>query len=182
MRGFLRYLVEIAHHGLAAGLTGLGIFGEALRLAGRDVPVPRWVDIALLIVGLVWGGYVVYREKPQPSKASMPIGPTPLSAFHSALSTLPCHRPMAEMVIGYEAKEELRFTEAEFDAIDEWLRSVMPGSVGARTDLSFIRRQVTSEDKVLLWHAQAMPPGPVFSLDKVIDVHEVSDGRNCCRS
>jgi hypothetical protein len=113
----------------------------------------------------VWGGYFVYRDK-QPSPAPMPTGPTPLSAFHSSLSTLSRHLPMAEVVVGFEAKKDLRFTEAEFDNIDQWLKALSPDSVGARTDLSFIRRQVTSAD-VLLWHAQVIPPGPVLSLDKV---------------
>jgi hypothetical protein len=83
---------------------------------------------------------------------------------------------MAEVVVGYEAKEDLRFSETEFDTIDQWLQSLVPDSVGARTDLSFIRRQVNSENDVLLWHAQVMPPGPVLSLDKVIGVHEAPEG------
>ena len=175
MKDFFRYLGQIARHGFAVGVTSLGILGEVVRLSGREVPVPRWVDIALLLVGVVWGGYVVYRDK-QPPPMLGPTGPTPLSAFHSSLSTLPRHLPMAEMVIGYEVKEDLRFSETEFDAIDQWLKSLVPASVGARTDLSFIRRQVNSENDVLIWHTQVMPPGPVLSLDKVIGVHTVPDG------
>lgn len=44
-----------------------------------------------------------------------PARPTPLSAFHLSLSTLPRHLPIAEVVVGYEAKEDLRFSETEFD-------------------------------------------------------------------
>lgn len=175
MRDFFRYIGQIARHGFAIGLTGLGILGEVVRLSGREVPVPRWVDIALLLVGVVWGGYVVYRDKQPPPTLGV-TGPTPLSAFHSSLSTLPRHLPMAEVVVGYEVKEDLRFSETEFDAIDQWLQSLVPDSVGARTDLSFIRRQVNSENDVLLWHAQVVPPGPVLSLDKVIRVHAAPDG------
>lgn len=175
MRDFFRYLGQIARYGFAVALTGLGILGEVVRLSGRELPVPRWVDIALLLSGIVWGGYVVYRDK-QPPPVLGPTGPTPLSAFHSSLSTLPRHLPMAEVVVGYEAKEDLRFSETEFDTVDQWLQSLVPDSVGARTDLSFIRRQVYSENDVLLWHAQVIPPGPVLALDKVIEVHPAPDG------
>ncbi len=80
------------------------------------------------------------------------------------------------VVVGYEVKEDLRFSETEFNAIDQWLQSLVPDAVGARTDLSFIQRQVNSENDVVLWHAQVMPPGPVLALDKVIGVHAAPDG------
>jgi len=174
MKDFFRYLGQIARHGFAIGLTSLGILGEVVRLSGREIPVPRWVDIALLLVGIVWGGYVVYRDKPLP-ELSGPTGPTPSSAFYSQLSTLPRHLPTAEIVIGYAVKEDLRFSEKEFDAIDAWMESLRPDTVPSRTDLSFIRRQVESGHE-LLWHCQANPPGPVFSIDKVIDTHPIDDG------
>ncbi len=63
MRDFFRYLGQIARHGIAIGLTSLGILGEVVRLSGKEVPVPRWVDIALLLVGIVWGGYGSFTSR-----------------------------------------------------------------------------------------------------------------------
>lgn len=175
MPSFFLYLTQIARQGVAIALAGLGALGEIVRLSGRDIPIPRWVDVVLLTSGLVWGGYTVYRDKEMTAPDASQRGPTPLSAFHSSLSSLPRHLPMAEVVVGYEVKHDLRFTEEEFDSIDQWLASLIPHSVPSRTNLSFIRRQ-REVDQVLMWHAQAVPPGPVLSLDKVIAVYPVADG------
>jgi hypothetical protein len=174
-RRFLSYLSQITRHGVALALGGLGALAEIVRLSGQDIPIPRWIDVALFMSGLAWGGYVVYRDKEFQAPENVPRGPTPLSAFHSSLSSLPRHLPMAEVVVGYELKHELRFTEDEFDSIDGWLESLIPQSVPARTDMSFIRRQ-QEVDNVLLWHAQVMPPGPALSLDKVIEVRAATEG------
>lgn len=174
--GFLRYLIQITRRGVAVALAGLGGLAEIARLSGTDLPIPRWVDIILLVSGLAWGGYTVYRDKEGMTPTLVPAGPTPESTFLSSLSLLPRHLPMAEVVIGYDLKEDRRFTEKEFDWIDGWLASLIPGSVPARTDMSFIRRQQRSEEDVLLWHAQVIPPGPVLSLDKVIEVRASSHG------
>lgn len=176
VRGFLRYLVQISRRGVAVALAGLGGLGEIVRLSEREIPIPRWVDVVLFVSGLAWGGYTVYRGKEVTAPQALPTGPTPQSAFHSSLSSLPRHLPMAEVVVGYEVKENLRFTEEEFDSIDRWLASLIPDSINARTDMSFIRRQQKSGDDVLLWHAQVMPPGPVLTLDKVIEVRATSEG------
>lgn len=174
MNGFLRYLSRIAQIGVAAALAGLGLVGEVARLISVDFPVPRWVDLILLMCGLVWGGYVVYRDKPL-DESPLVSGATPLSRFSSTLSTLPRHLPMSEVVIGYSSKSDLRFTEAEFGAIDAWISSLNQESTPSRSDRSFIRRQVHL-DHDLMWHVQVDLPGPVVSIDRVIEVHEIADG------
>ena len=171
---FFRYLLQISRHALAAALTVLGLVGEVSRLFFDGFPIPRWVDLALVVSGVVWGGYVAYRDKPLP-QLSAPTGPTPRSAFYSRLSSLPRHLPMGELVIGFEIKEDLRFTEQEFDAIDEWIASIQPESVPSRSDRSFIRRQVES-DNILQWHAQVDPPGPILCVDRVIQAHAIAEG------
>lgn len=174
MRDFFYYLTRIARRGVAVALAALGLVGEAVRLVSVDFPVPRWVDLILLMTGLVWGGYVVYRDKPPPTPPAR-TGPTPASRFHSSLSTLPRHLPMSEVVIGFAAIDGLRFSEDEFDAIDKWIASLNPESVPSRSDRSFIRRQVHA-DNDLMWHVQVDPPGPVVSIDKVIHAHDLADG------
>lgn len=82
---------------------------------------------------------------------------------------------MSEVVIGYAAKDALRFSEDEFDAIDDWIASLNPESVPSRSDRSFIRRQVHA-DNDLMWHVQVDPPGPVVSIDKVIRTYDLEDG------
>ena len=174
MNDFLRYIALIAQHAVALTLTGLGALGELSRLLFQRAPIPRAVDLALILSGFVWGGYIAYRDKPSPN-ITVPVGPTPQSTFYSRLSTLPRHLPMAEVVLGYEAKETLRFSEEELDSIDGWMESLCPDSVPSRTDRSFIRRQ-REVDQVLLWHCQADPPGPVISLDTVVEVGPADGG------
>jgi hypothetical protein len=174
MSDFLRYAALIGKHAVALTLTTLGALGEISRLLFQRVPIPRAVDLALILSGVVWGGYVAYRDKPPPELPN-PVGPTPQSIFYSQLSTLPRHLPMAEVVVGYEAKDTLRFSEEELDAIDQWMESLCPESVPSRTDRSFIRRQ-HEVNTVLRWHCQADPPGPVVSIDAVLDVVRAGRG------
>jgi hypothetical protein len=174
MSDFVWYVLLIGRHAVALTLTILGLLGELSRVLFDGFPIPRWVDLMLLASGTIWGGYVVYRDKAPPEPLA-PTGPTPQSVFYSRLSTLPRHMPMGEMVIGFDTRQNLRFTEEEFDAIDAWMESLNRESVPSRTDRSFIRRQHES-GHVLLWHCQADPPGPVVSIDKSIEVHPTGKG------
>lgn len=174
MKGFLHYLMHVARQAVAMTLGALGLIGEASRVVFDGYPIPRWVDISLLFAGVLWGGYRAYREKPG-LEIHASVGATPKSAFYSRLSTLPRRLAMGEVIIGYEVKEDLRFTDEEFSAIDEWMQSLRPDSIPSRSDLSFLRRQVQA-NHVLRWQAQADLPGPIVRVDQVVEVHAMKDG------
>jgi hypothetical protein len=129
------------------------------------------VDLVLFAIGAFWGGYEVYRdEAPHPTAT----GPTPDSQFYSSLPTLPRNQPIAEAVIGYATKSDLRFSEDECDVLDAWFAELNEASVPSRNDRSFVRRQLFENDK-LTWHVEARPPGPVISVDEVVRVHDLQE-------